>query len=176
MIMTEIDESKKGKISPRAKAVLLIICLVAIGIILGLIVSNSMIIDVNEFLSRMKQRTPNADVRPLAGMDIVLPVLGVIVVFISMCLMVGLIGLHTWLFVKTKSKYVLSLLVFLVPLLIKSIFYVGALRGLFISAALPGSPAYTALRFSGMGLGNVLVICAVFESLAMGALLYLSME
>jgi hypothetical protein len=170
------DKFKLGSIGPRGKAFLLIFCLVATGALLGWILSSQMVDDANDFLARAKARQPWADIQLLSGTNVILPTLGVIVVCTSICLMIGLIGVQIMLFAKTQSKYVLSLLVFLVPLLVKSVFLVGALGGLFISAGLPENPAHTTLNFSGFGLGNILVICAVFESAAMGALLYLSME
>lgn len=169
-------KAESGAIGPRGKAFLLIFCLAATGALLGWILSDQMIDEANEFLAREQMRQPWADIQLLSGANVILPTLGVIVVCISICLMIGLIGLQIMLFAKTKSKYVLSLLVFLVPLLVKSVFLVGALGGLFISAGLPENPAHSTLNFSGFGLGNLLVICAVFESAAIGALLYLSME
>jgi hypothetical protein len=168
--------TRNGSIGPRGKALLLIFCLVATGALLGLLLSSQMIENANEFLMREMMRQPPGTVQLLSGANVILPVLGVIVVCTSICLMIGLIGLQVVIFAKTKSKYVLSLLLFLVPLLIKSIFLVDALGMLFISAGLPGNPGHAALRFEGAGLGNLLVICALFESAAMGALLYLSME
>jgi len=166
------------------KAIRLLIALVIGGIVLGLILSNIFVTEANDRIKHFADDfgpdvPPDFPFRvtPLTTSEIFLPTLGVIVVCISMFLLIGLIAVYFKVFVKTKSKYIAGLLFFLIPLFIESIFLVNTLRSLFVSSAIPfGHGIRESIGFELGGLGQILVIVSLFESIGLSILLYLSTE
>jgi len=179
---TPIREEKISSFN--IKAIRFIILLIIGGIALGLILSNIFISEANERIQHFADEfgtyvPPDFPFRvtPLTSSEIFLPTLGVIVVCISMFLLIGLIVVYFTIFAKTKSKYIGGLLFFLAPLFIESIFLVNALRSLFVSAAIPfGYDIRESIGFEMGGLGQILVIVSLFESIGLCILLYLSTE
>ena len=167
------------------KAIGLLIVLVIGGIVLGLILSTIFVTEANERIQHFNDEFgdfvppgfPVIRVTPLTTAEVFLPTLGVIVVCISMFLLIGLIAVYFKVFVKTKSKYIVGLLFFLVPLFFQTIFSVSTLRSLFVSPALPfGQGIRESIGFDWGGLGQVLVVVSIFESIGLSILLYLSNE
>ncbi len=166
------------------KAIPLVITLVIGGIVLGLILSNIFVSEANDRIQHFADEfgtyvPPDFPFRvtPLTTSEIFLPTLGVIVVCISMFLLIGLIAVYFKIFAKTKSKYIAGLLFFLVPLFFQSIFSVSTLRSLFVSPAIPfGHGIRESIGFEWGGLGQILVVVSIFESIGLSILLYLSSE
>jgi hypothetical protein len=166
------------------KAIPLVIMLVIGGIVLGLILSNIFVTEANDRIQHFADEfgtyvPPDFPFRvtPLTTSEIFLPTLGVIVVCISMFLLIGLIAVYFKIFAKTKSKYIAGLLFFLVPLFFQSIFSVSTLRSLFVSPAIPfGHGIRESIGFEWGGLGQILVVVSIFESIGLSILLYLSSE
>ena len=176
---------KEEKISTyNKKAIRLLIVLVIGGIVLGLILSSVFITEANDRIQHFADEfgtyvPPDFPFRvtPLTTSEIFLPTLGVIVVCISMFLLIGLIAVYFKIFAKTKSKYIAGLLFFLVPLFFQSIFSVSTLRSLFVSPAIPfGHGIRESIGFEWGGLGQILVVVSIFESIGLSILLYLSSE
>jgi len=177
---------KEEKISTyNNKSIVLLILLIIGGIVLGLILSSIFISEANdriehfndEFNDGIPPGFPEIRVSPLTTAEVFLPTLGVIAVCISILLLVGLIAVYFKVFVKTKSKYIIGLLFFLIPLFIQSIFSVSTLRSLFVSPALPfGHGIRESIGFEWGGLGQILVVVSIFESIGLSILLYLSNE
>jgi hypothetical protein len=165
------------------KSVGIIVVLIVAGIITGLILSAVFVNEANQriqhFNNEYEQGLPPGftfHLDNLTTSEIIFPTLGVIVVCISMFLLIGLIAVYVKIFVKTKSKYVTGLLLFLAPLLAQSIFSVNTLRSLFVSSAIPNAPIRESIGFGFGGLGGILVIVSLFEIFGLGILLYLSNE
>ncbi|MCX6670857.1 MAG: hypothetical protein NTX92_02920 [Euryarchaeota archaeon] len=167
------------------KAIGLLIVLVIGGIVLGLILSTIFVTEANERIQHFNDEFgdfvppgfPEIRITPLTTAEVFLPTLGVIVVCISMFLLIGLIAVYFKVFVKTKSKYIAGLLFFLVPLFFQTIFSVSTLRSLFVSPALPfGQGIRESIGFEWGGLGQILVVVSIFESIGLSILLYLSNE
>ena len=171
------------------KALGLLLILIIGGVVLGLILSNIFITETNDRIQHFNDEfgpyvPPDINitdfpfrVTPLTTSEVFLPTLGVIVVCISMFLLIGLIAVYFKVFAKTKSKYVAGLLFFLVPLFIRSIFSVNTLRSLFVSSAIPlGHGFRESIGFEWGGLGQIIVIVSIFESIGLSILLYLSNE
>jgi len=166
------------------KTIGLLIVLVIGGVVLGLILSTIFITETNERIQHFNDEfgdyiPPDFPFRvtPLTTAEVFLPTLGVIVVCISMFLLIGLIAVYFKVFAKTKSKYIAGLLFFLIPLFIQSIFSVSTLRSLFVSPALPfGHGIRESIGFEWGGLGQILVVVSIFESIGLSILLYLSNE
>jgi hypothetical protein len=180
---------KEVKISTyNKKAICLIVVLIIGGTALGLILSNIFITEANKRIQDIADSLArefgayipayfHIRTTPLTTSEILLPTLGVIVVCISMFLLIGLIAVYIKVFAKTKSKYIGGLLFVLVPLFIESIFLVNTLRSLFISTAIPyGQEIREYIGFEMGGLGQILLIVSLFESIGLCILLYLSSE
>jgi hypothetical protein len=195
--LINVTPLKEEKVSTyNKKALRLVVVLIIGGIILGFILSSVFIIETNEKIQETADYITellggdsippwiNIRVTPLTTSEIILPTLGVIVVCISMFLLIGLLAVYFKVFTKTKSKYIIGLFFVLVPLFIESIFLVYALRSLF---AYPAIPAFSSappgpggiggvIGFEMGGLGQILVIVSIFESIGLSILLYLSNE
>jgi hypothetical protein len=186
-----MDEApiKEEKISTyNKKSISLIVVLVIGGTVLGLILSSVFITEANNKIQEVANDLAdyfggsippfiNIRVSPLTTSEIILPTLGVIVVCISMFLLIGLIAVYFKVFTKTKSKYIIGLFFVLVPLFFESIFLVYTLRSLFASASIPPYHGIgESIGFEMGGLGQILVIVSVFESIGLSILLYLSNE
>ncbi len=168
------------------KALGLLVVLIIGGVVLGLILSTIFITETNERIKHFSDEFggyapppgfPEIRVTPLTFGEVFLPTLGVIAVCISIFLLIGLIAVYFKIFAKTKSKYIAGLLFFLVPLFIQSIFSVSTLRSLFVAPALPFGPGIReSIGFGWGGLGQIIVIVSLFESIGLSILLYLSNE
>jgi hypothetical protein len=166
------------------KAIGLLIILLIGGIVLGLILSNIFISETNERIQHFNDEfggyiPPDFPFRvtPLTPAEVFLPMLGTVVVCISMFLLIGLNAVYFKVFAKTKSKYIAGLLFFLVPLFIQSIFSVSTLRSLFVSPAIPfGHGFRESIGFEWGGLGQIIVFVSLFEIIGLSILLYLSNE
>lgn len=178
-----IKEEKFPKYN--TKAIGLLVVLVIGGVVLGLILSTIFITETNERIKHFNDEFggyvppgfPEIRVTPLTLAEVFLPTLGVIAVCISIFLLIGLIAVYFKVFAKTKSKYIAGLLFFLVPLFIQSIFSVSTLRSLFVTPALPFGPGIReSIGFGWGGLGQIIVIVSLFESIGLSILLYLSNE
>ncbi|HUT00597.1 MAG TPA: hypothetical protein VMY59_09800, partial [Candidatus Thermoplasmatota archaeon] len=179
--MNETPAQVENSSTYNKKAIPLLIVLLIGGIVLGLILSNIFVTEANDRIEHFADEFgPNVPpdfpirVTPLTASEIFLPTLGVIVVCISMFLLIGLIAVYFKIFAKTKSKYVAGLLFVLIPLFIESIFLVNTLRSLFVSSAIPFSFGIRqSIGFEFGGLGQILVIVSLFESIGLSILLYL---
>jgi hypothetical protein len=179
---------KEEKISTyNKKAIGLLIVLLIGGIVLGLILSNIFVTEANDRIQHFSDEfgdfippdIPDFPFRvtPLTTAEVFLPTLGVIAVCISIFLLIGLIAVYLKVFAKTKSKYIAGLLFVLVPLFIQAIFSVRTLQSLFVSSAIPfGHGFRESIGFEWGGLGQIIVVVSIFESIGLAILLYLSNE
>jgi hypothetical protein len=165
------------------KALALIGVLIFTGIVSGLILSAIFVDQANNRIQHFNEEFvpdfppgTNYEIPPLTTEQVIFPSLGVIVICISAFLLVGLIAVYIKIFVKTKSKYVAGLLLFLSPLFVQSIYSVNTLRSLFLSPAIPFVGIQQSIGFGFGGLGGILAIVAFFEIIGLSILLYLSNE
>ena len=165
------------------KAIKLIIMLVVCGIVTGLILSTIFVTEANNRIESFNEETRpfrpqdvTFEAEPLTLSDVILPSLGVIIVCISMYLLAGLIAVYIKIFLKTSSRYITGLLLFLIPLFIQSIFSVNTLGSLFVSSAIPIEHIRHSIGFGIGGLGGIIVTVAIFEIIGLSILLYLSTE
>ena len=179
-----VDENNISKYNK--KAIKFIIILVICGIVAGIALSSLFVYEANERIKNFdedlrymrNQGVPfePESIEPLSFSDIILPALGVIVVSISTFLLVGLIIVYLKIFLSSNSRYIVGLLFFLFPLLIQSVFFLNALRSLFVSSRIPFFSVRESIGFSIGGLGGMLVILSIFEIVGLTILLYLSNE
>jgi len=176
------------------KAIKIILLLVICGIITGLILSAVFVNEANYKLKHpfeafeghrpppgknnsnynLSQNFPYRDDDPLTTYELILPTFGVIIVCISTFLLIGLVAVYIKIFFSTNSKYIVGLLLFLIPLLIQSLFLINTMHHLFESgrfAILTGT-----LNFGLGGLGGILILVSFFEIIGLSILLYLSTE
>jgi hypothetical protein len=165
------------------KALIIILFLFVVGTIAGLILSSVFVDEANDRIEHLGENpippiygSFTFETQELATSEIILPTFGVIIVCISTFLLIGAIAIYIKIALKTKSKYILGLLFFLIPLFIQSIFSVTALRSLFVSSAIPFSHIRESIGFGTGGFGGILVILSVFEIIGLSILLYLSSE
>ena len=187
-IKDEVTIKEEKKFVYNKKAISLIIVLIISGTTLGSILSSVFITEANNKIQEVAEALTeyfggsippflNIRVTPLTTSEIILPTLGAIVVCISMFLLVGLIAIYFKVFAKTKSKYIIGLFFVLIPLLIESFFLVYTLRSLFAYPSIPpGHGIQESIGFELGGLGQILVLVSLFESIGLCILLYLSTE
>lgn len=172
------------------KAILLILSLFIIGTVVGIVLSNIFINQTNDIIARINTDiarhfgeppyflNESALIPSLTTDQVVLPTFGVIIVCISVLLLIGTIAVYVKILLKTRSPYIVGLLIFLAPLLAYTIFSISALSSLFLSIVLPGvyNQIQLAIGFSFGGFGSILVIGSIFEIIGLTMLLYLSQE
>jgi hypothetical protein len=165
------------------KSIALILGLTLAGILTGVMLSTVFVEEANQmiqdFINEFGPGLPPGytfQIEPLTLGQIIYPALGVIVVCICVFFLIGLIAVYLKIFVKTKSKYVLGLLLFLGPLLAQSIYSVNTVRSLFVSSAIPFGRIRESIGFGFGGLGGIIVIVSFFEIFGLSILLYLSNE
>jgi len=179
------------------KAIRLIILLIVCGIIAGFLLSIVFVDQANYRLEHPNDRhkpmpPPNWDVNnslfnnsflnnsyyssrePLTILEVILPTIGVMIVCISTFLLIGLIAVYVKIFLTTGSRYVVGLLLFLMPLLIQTFFFIYAMGNLFDVYRIPFYRGSFGFEFGG--LGGVLIIVSIIESIGLSILLYLSSE
>jgi len=181
--MNEIPYANKKETTFNKKALIIILLLFVVGTIVGLILSNVFVDETNDRIEHLGENpippiygSFTFNPQPLTTSEIILPTFGVIIVCISTFLLIGVIAIYIKIALKTKSKYILGLLLFLIPLFIESIFSVTALRSLFVSSAIPFPHIRESIGFGTGGFGGILVILSVFEIIGLSILLYLSAE
>ena len=186
-----IDQDKIP--SYNKKAIRLILLLVICGVITGLILSAVFVNQANYRIehpedafkgfksqrpnwnnSNFSQNFPYRDNEPLTTYEQIIPTFGVIIVCISTYLLIGLISIYIKIFLTTNSKYIVGLLFFLIPLLLKSVFLINTMRHLFESGRF--AILNETFNFGLGGLGGMLVIVSLFEIIGLSILLYLSTE
>jgi len=180
--MNEIPYANKKETTFNKKAIIIILLLFIVGTIAGLILSSVFVDEANDRIEHIDENPippiygSPFNPQPLTTSEIILPTFGVIIVCISTFLLIGAIAIYVKIALKTKSKYILGLLFFLIPLFIQSIFSVTALRSLFVSSAIPYPHIRESIGFGTGGFGGILVILSVFEIIGLSILLYLSSE
>ena len=145
------DIPYKNKIDPKTKAIAIIIVLLIVGMIVGLVISR-----VSMDYAREKNQGANQRVLNLIG---TLYALSMSILCINIALLSGLFWIYVDSFRKTKSSFMLGLLLFIGVLFVQSIL---------------------SLILFPISLGENLSLYGIlpnmFETLALIILLYLSME
>ncbi len=191
--MKQIPINEENIPTYNKKAIRTIIILVICGIVTGILLSSLFAIEANDKFENPEMHlndfpkpnnnkpypnttstSPFRDTDPLTTSELILPTAGVIIACISSFLLVGLIVIYFKIFLNSNSKYIVGLLFFLIPLLIQSIFLINTLRHLFVSDRI--TFFYETLGFGFGGLGGIIIMVSIFESIGLTFLLYLSSE
>jgi hypothetical protein len=157
------------EMNPKNKSILFILTLIIIGLCAGIIFSTLSIDRANQ---RIIEIDPEAEIQPT------LPFLGMTLITINISLLIGLLYTHISIFRKTKSRFLIGLILFLSALLIKSLFAYVSIQSLAITTALENiiSPIIETLDFSVTGFGGILILYHIFEFFVLSIFLYVSKE
>jgi len=153
---------------PKQKSMLFILVFIITGLCAGIILSTLSIERANE---RIIEIDPDAEIQPT------FPFLGLTLITINISLLIGLIYTHISIFRKTKSQFLIGL-IFLIALLIKSLFAYVSIQSLAVTTALRSItfPIIETLGFSFTGFGGILIFYHIFEFFVLCIFLYVSKE
>jgi hypothetical protein len=157
------------EMNPKKISILFILALIIIGLCAGIILSTLSIERANQ---RIIEIDPEAEIQPT------FPFLGLTMITINISLLIGLIYTHISIFRKTKSKFLIGLILFLFALLIKSLFAYISIQSLAVTTALKSItfPIIDTLGFSVTGFGGILIFYHMFEFFILIIFLYVSKE
>ncbi len=157
------------QISPKKVTFLFLMTLILLGFILGAVLSAGSIYRANQ---RVQELDPDARVQ------IGFPFFGMTLVTVNIFIVLGLLYTHVSIYKKTKSSFLIGLLLFLVALLVKSLFAYASIQTLTIATALKDSniPLLETLGFSGIGFGLIFILYHVFEFFVLSMFFYVSRE
>ena len=166
--MGDIPYSKK--INPKTKAIVAIFVLVIIGVIIGYVISIfSLEIIITELNKLPIQINPVRIDRSINYYTGALICLGIEITFL-----IGLLYVYTDSFLKTKSRFLIGLNMFIIALFIKSLLSLFSLHSI-ANDYIRVSP-YVSRTFLTPGFNELNFVVYTFEIIALGILLYLSME
>lgn len=118
----------------------------------------------------------NPYIKNITPSDVILLTISVIAVSIVIYLKAGIISAYLYIFFKSKSPYILSLILVFIPLLIVSLFLLNMLRALYYSSALEFSILASSLGFGVQGLAAIICTVTLIEIFGLSILLYLTNE
>jgi hypothetical protein len=158
------------KLSPKTKAITTIFVLIIIGIIVGYISSifslQNIITELNNLPIQIDPIRIDRSVNYYTGALICLSV--------EITLLIGLLYVYFDSYRKTKTRFLISLNIFILALFIRSIISVISLQKI-ANDFIKVSP-YVSKTFLTPGFSELNFIVYTFEIIALGILLYISME
>lgn len=157
------------QIHPKKITILFLTTLILLGLIFGAIIS---IGSINRANQRIQQIDQDAQVQ------IFLPIVGMTLVTINIFIVLGLLHTHFSIYKKTKSIFLIGLVLFLIALLVKSLFTYGAIQIITIASGLQDSGLllFENLGFSGIGFGSIFLLYHIFELFVLCIFFYVSRE
>jgi hypothetical protein len=114
--------------------------------------------------------------KKLTPSDVILATIGVIGVCITIYLLIGILITYLYIFFKSKSPYIVGLILVFLPLLILSLFLINTIRALYYSSALKYSILGSALGLGIDGLQLLFCIVSIIEIFGLIILFYLTNE
>ena len=112
----------------------------------------------------------------LTPSDVILLSICVICICIAVYIKIGIVSAYLYIFFKSKSPYIIGLILVFLPLLIISLFLLNMLRALYYSSALEFSILASSLGFGVEGLAAVICIVTLIEIIGLSILFYLTNE
>ena len=146
---------EKSKMDPKAKAIAILFVLLVVGVVVGLIISK---VSLDFAHQHAKMRIPQRVWQAFADVY----TLGTIIICMNLFLLLGLLGFYIDSFRKTRSSFLLGLVLFL------GVLFVQSLLSLPVFHVLLGQPSFQ-LRL-------INILPNFFETAALIILFYLSME
>ena len=163
-----IDIPYREKIKLKNKAILVVLSLSIVGIITGLIISN---LSYNIASDIIKKDFPDYQI------DVYPYPVSMVITCVIFFFLVALIFIYIKIVRETKSKFVFVLLLFLIPLALHSFFNIFYLHLLTIYSGVKQYHELIGVAFSSSAmLGTAVFVVSIFELIAMGSLLYISMK
>jgi hypothetical protein len=159
-----------NKMSPKGKAVIIIVGLVFIGVIIGFVVSTIGLGFIRDVLQKLDIQPTEIQERRFTTLYTV----SIVINCIDATLLVSILLLYIDSYRKTKSSFLMGLIFFIGILLSRSILSFVTIQSLFTEYIqfLPS----LAKAISTTGIGSFSFLLNVFEIIAISILLYLSME
>ena len=154
------DIPYKKEIDPKTKAMAVIIVLLCVGLVVGLVVSKVSIDYASGKVSARYGDNPKLQLLINAFVDMY--TLGTTIICINIFLLLGLLFIYADSFRKTKSSFILGLLLFVGVLFVQSVVSLPILQSVL------GVGWYSPSLFG--------ILPNMFETIALIILLYLSME
>ena len=158
------------KISPRSKAVIILIGLFFIGIVLGIVFAQIGIGEAKEVLQELGIRLSGLQERQFTNIY----TLFIVVLVLDLVLLVGLLWIYIDMYRKTKSSFMMGLTLFISVLLVRGLLTLFMLHALF-TRYLRAFPVIREL-LGDSGFGTFSFFISIFEIIAVSILLYLTME
>ena len=158
------------KISPRSKAVIILIGLFFIGIVFGIVFAQVGIGEAKEVLQELGIRLSGLQERQFTNIY----TLFIVVLVLDLVLLVGLLWIYINMYRKTKSSFMMGLTLFISVLLVRGLLTLFMLHALF-TRYLRAFPVFREL-LGDSGFGTFSFFISIFEIIAVSILLYLSME
>jgi hypothetical protein len=166
--MKEISFIKK--FSPRTKAIVTILGLIVMGIIIGYFIS---IFNLKVIISELNKLPVQIDPTRIER-SVNYYTVALICLCAEILLLIGLLYMYYDSYRKTKSRFLISLNMFILALFIRSILSIVSLQNI-ATDYIQVSP-YVSRTFLTPGFSELNFIAYIFEIIALSILLYLSME
>lgn len=164
------DVPYEKKISPRAKALIIIVGLFFVGILLGLIFAQIGISEAKDILDSYGIDLSQNQERQFANIYS----FSIVIIVISLVLLSGLLVIYLDTYRKTKSSFMLGLTLFISVLFIRSLLSLFIIHAL-ITRYLRAFPLIREL-IGDSSFGALSLLIYIFEIIALSILLYISME
>jgi len=166
--MKYISEIKK--INPRTKAVAAIVGLIAIGIVVGYVISVFSLEIITTELDKLPIKINTVRI----NRSTMYYIGALICLTVEITLLIGLLYIYYDSYQKTKSRFLIGLNLFIIALLIRSILSVVSLHNT-ATEFIRVSP-YISRTFLTPGFNELNFVVYIFEIIAISILFYLSME
>ncbi len=166
--MNDISDMKK--IHPRTKAIATIVGLIAIGILVGYVISVFSLENINNELDKLPIKINSVRI----DRSIMYYTGALVCLAVEIALLIGLLYMYYDSFRKTKSRFLIGLNMFIIALLIRSILSVVSLHNT-ATEFIRVSP-FISRTFLTPGFNELNFVVYIFEIIAISILLYLSME
>ena len=152
-------DNQQSRMDPKAKAVVILFVLLVVGAIVGLAISK---VSLTYARQRAQGRYGGEWAQRVVQVFADMYTLGTIIICMNLLLLLGLLGSYIESFRKTKSSFLLGLILFI------GVLFVQSLLSLPIISVSLGYPSYQFGLFS--------ILPNMFETIALIILFYLSME
>ena len=164
------DVPLNKKISPRGKAVIVLVGLFFIGIVVGILFAQVGIGEAKGILQDLGVRLTGVQDRQFSNIYTTV----IVVLVIDLILLIGLLWIYLDTYRKTKSSFMLGLTLFISVLFIKGLLSLLIVHALF-TKYLRAFPVIRELA-GDSGIGSFSFLISIFEIIAISILLYISME
>ena len=158
------------KISPRSKAVIILVGLFFIGIVVGILFAQVGINEAKDILQDLGIRLSGGQDRQFSNIYTMV----IVIIVTDLVLLIGLLWIYVDTYRKTKSSFMLGLTLFISVLFVRGLVTLLMVHALFTRYLRTFPVIRELLGDSGFGAFSFFI--SIFEIIAVSILLYLSME